>query len=50
LALKNKTKSQIVSKLSFYKKTNPTLKALIAFHEIIMTDYLMDYINSKEAR
>ncbi|MDD1606014.1 MAG: Tn3 family transposase [Methylococcaceae bacterium] len=50
LALKKTTQSQIVSKLSSYKKTNPTLKALIAFDEIIMTDYLLDYIDSKEIR
>ena len=50
LALKKTTQSQIVSKLSSYKKTNPTLKALIAFDEIIMTDYLLDYIDSKDIR
>jgi len=50
LALKKTTQSQIVAKLSSYKKTNPTLKALIAFDEIIMTDYLLDYIDSKEMR
>ena len=50
LALKKTTQSQIVAKLSSYKKTNPTLKALIAFDEIIMTDYLLDYIDSKEIR
>ncbi len=50
LALKKTTQSQIVAKLSSYKKTNPTLKALIAFDEIIMTDYLLDYIDSKEVR
>lgn len=36
------------SKLPSYKKTSPALKALIAFDEIIMTDYLLDYIDSKE--
>lgn len=50
LALKKTTQSQIVRKLSSYKKTNPTLKALIAFDEIIRTDYLLDYIDSKEVR
>jgi TnpA family transposase len=50
LALKKTTQSQIVSKLSSYKKTSPALKALIAFDEIIMTDYLLDYIDSKEIR
>lgn len=50
LALKKTTQSQIVRKLSSYKKTNQTLKALIAFDEIIMTDYLLDYVDSKEVR
>ena len=50
LALKKTTQSTIVSKLSSYKKTSPALKALIAFDEIIMTDYLLDYIDSKEIR
>ena len=40
----------LVESKSSYKKTNPTLKALIAFDEIIMTDYLLDYIDSKEIR
>jgi len=50
LALKKTTQSNIVSKLSSYKKTSPALKALIAFDEIIMTDYLLDYIDSKGIR
>ncbi|MDZ4150857.1 MAG: Tn3 family transposase [Methylicorpusculum sp.] len=50
LAIKRTTQSQIVSKLSSYKKLNPTLKALIAFDEIIKTDYLLDYIDNKEVR
>jgi TnpA family transposase len=50
LALKKTTQSQIVAKLSSYKKTNPTLRALIAFDEIIMTEYLLDYIDSKDVR
>jgi len=50
LALKKTTQSQIVRKLSSYKQTNPTLKALIAFDEIIMTDYMLDYIDIKEVR
>jgi TnpA family transposase len=36
--------------LSSCKKIDPTLKALIAFDEIIMTDYLLDYIDSREIR
>jgi TnpA family transposase len=49
LALKKTTQSQIVRKLSSYKK-NPTLKALIGLDEIIMTDYLLDYIDNREIR
>jgi len=33
-----------ISKLSSYKMANSTLKALIAFDGIIMTDYLQDYM------
>lgn len=50
LAIKKTTQSQIVNKLSSCKKINPILKALIAFDEIIMTDYLLDDIDSKEIR
>ena len=45
LALKKTTQSQIVSKLSSYKKTSPALKALIAFDETIMINYLLDLQN-----
>ena len=49
LALKKTTQSQIVRKLSSYKK-NPTLKALIALDEIFMSDYLLNYIDVKDIR
>ena len=49
LALKKTTQSQIVRKLSSYKK-HPTLKAMIALDEIIMSDYILDYIDNKEVR
>ncbi|NQY64947.1 MAG: Tn3 family transposase [Alteromonadaceae bacterium] len=49
LALKKTTQSQIVRKLSSYK-TNPTLKAMIALDEIIMSEYLLKYIDLKEIR
>ncbi len=49
LALKQTTQSKIVRKLSVYKK-NPTLKALMEFDRIIMNDYILDYIDSKEIR
>ncbi|NHB97425.1 Tn3 family transposase [Photorhabdus stackebrandtii] len=49
LALKQTTQSQIVRKLSVYKK-NPTLRTLIEFDRIIMSDYILDYIDSKKIR
>lgn len=49
LALKQTTQSQIVKKLSTYKK-NPTLKALIEFDRIIMSHYILDYVDSKDIR
>lgn len=49
LALKKTTQSQIVRKLSSYQK-HPTLKAMIALDEIIMSDYILDYIDNKEVR
>ncbi|WP_218014666.1 Tn3 family transposase [Candidatus Regiella insecticola] len=50
LALKKTTQANIVRKLSTTKSTNPTLKALIALDEIIMTDYLLGYIDDKDQR
>ena len=49
LALKKTTQSQIVRKLSSYK-SNPTLKALTILDDIIMSDYMLGYIDSKEVR
>ena len=49
LALKKTTQSQVVRKLSSFK-TNTTLKALIALDQIMMSDYLLDYIDSQEVR
>ncbi|AQS39746.1 transposase, TnpA family [Shewanella psychrophila] len=49
LALKQTTQSQVVRKLSSFK-TNATLKALIALDQIMMSDYLLDYIDSQEMR
>ena len=50
LALKKTTQSQIVRKLSSYKKTSPTLKALISLDGIFMSDYMLDYIDNEEIR
>ncbi len=49
LALKKTTQSQVVRKLSSFK-TNATLKALIPLDQIMMSDYLLDYIDSQEMR
>ncbi|WP_099132809.1 Tn3 family transposase [Xenorhabdus ehlersii] len=50
LALKKTTQATIVRKLSTTKSSNATLKALIAFDEIIMTDYLLGYIDDQDQR
>ena len=50
LAMKETTQSTIVRKLSSYKRSNPTLKALIEFDKIIMSLYMLDYINDPDMR
>nr|WP_274533271.1 Tn3 family transposase [Photorhabdus temperata] len=50
LALKKTTQANIVRKLSTTKSSNSTLKALIALDEIIMTDYLLGYIDDQDQR
>lgn len=50
LAMKTTTQSNIVRKLSTTQSTSPTLKALIALDEIVMTDYLLGYIDNEEQR
>jgi TnpA family transposase len=49
LGLKKNTQSSIVRKLSSYK-TNDTLKALIELDKIVMTLYILDYIDDEEMR
>ncbi len=49
LALKNTTQHQIVKKLSSYS-ANTTMKALMELDKIIMTNYLLDYVDSREIR
>lgn len=49
LGLKKNTQSSIVRKLSSYK-SNDTLKALIELDKIIMTLYILDYIDDEEMR
>lgn len=49
LALKENTQSNIIRKLSSYK-SNDTLKALIELDKIIMTLYILDYIDDENMR
>jgi TnpA family transposase len=46
LGLKKNTQSSIVKKLSSYK-SNDTLRALIELDKIIMTLYILDYIDDE---
>ena len=50
LARKNTTQATIVKKLSSYKKMSPVLKALIEFDRIIMSSYMLEYIDDEEMR
>ena len=50
LAMKETTQAVVVRKLSSYKRTNPTLKALIEFDKIIMSLYILDYIDDPDMR
>lgn len=50
LAMKETTQSIVVRKLSSYRRSNPTLKALIEFDKIIMSLYMLDYIDDSDMR
>ncbi|MSO14550.1 Tn3 family transposase [Rickettsiales endosymbiont of Trichoplax sp. H2] len=50
LALKETTQSVIISKLSSCRKINTTLKALIEFNNIIMSVYMLKYIDDSKIR
>lgn len=50
LASKNTTQSTIVKKLSSYKSLNSTLKAMIEFDRIIMSLYMLEYIDDVNLR
>lgn len=50
LALKKTTQATIIRKLSSYKRLNPTLKALIEFDRIIMSLYMLSYIDLPDMR
>lgn len=49
LGLKKNTQSGVVRKLSSYK-TNDTLKALIELDKIVMTLYVLDYVDDEDMR
>ncbi len=49
LAMKKTTQYQIIRKLSSYQ-ANSTLNALMELDKILMTDYLLDYVDSHEVR
>lgn len=50
LALKESTQSIIIGKLSSYKSMNPTLKAMIELDKIIMSTYMLDYVDDPDLR
>ena len=50
LAMKETTQSIIIKKLSSYSKMNPTLKALVEFDKIIMSIYMLNYIDDIDLR
>ena len=50
LGLKETSQATIVRKLSSFKSPNPTLKALIEFDKIIMSSYMLEYINDVDMR
>jgi TnpA family transposase len=50
LAKKQTSQSTIIRKLSSYSKKNNILKALIEFDRIVMSTYMLEYINDIEMR
>jgi len=50
LAMKETTQATVIRKLASYKRNNPTLKALIEFDKIIMSLYMLDYIDDPDMR
>ncbi|RLV57975.1 Tn3 family transposase [Parashewanella curva] len=50
IAMKKTTQASIIRKLSTTSAMSPVLKAMIALDEIIMTDYILSYIDSEEKR
>lgn len=50
LGMKETTQAIVVRKLSSYKRSNPALKALTEFDKIIMSLYMLDYIDDPDMR
>lgn len=50
IAMKETSQSTVIRKLSSYTKSNSTLKALIEFDKIIMSIYMLKYIDDVEMR
>lgn len=50
LALKNTTQSTIIRKLSAYSRTNKTKQALWEYDNIVRTEYILRYLNSRQLR
>ena len=50
LALKETTQATIIRKLSSYKRLNSTFRALIEFDKIIMSSYMLSYIDQPKMR
>ena len=50
IAIKDASQSTIIRKLSSYSRKNDTLKALIEFDKIIMSIYILKYINDIHLR
>lgn len=50
LALKNTTQSTIIRKLGSYSRTNRTKQALWEYDNIVRTEYILRYLNSKQLR
>lgn len=50
LALKSTTQSTIIRKLSAYSRTNKTKQALWEYDNIVRTEYILRYLNSRQLR
>ncbi|MEQ9442752.1 MAG: Tn3 family transposase [Cyclobacteriaceae bacterium] len=50
LALKRTTQSTIIRKLSSYSRTNKTKQALWEYDNIVRTEYILRYLNSRQLR